>query len=176
MEVPFKCIIHKPLRLKSFSIKATGEWEFYLRRLKYVLDDNFAMKKAWNNFLFCRTKRSCFSLWTGLWSSGEQGSRVFFAFTRPALLTNQQWVSNQSWVTHVLSKHLAHVPNIQRKTLLSGSRTLHRDHVYGWMYIGSVVTRLDVSRQSYGTNFLPFIFVSRPLISSDQMIIGCLLK
>ena len=68
-----------------------------------------------------------------------------------------------------------HVPNIQRKTLLSGSRTLHRDHVYGWMYIGSVVTRLDVSRQSYGTNFLPFFFVSRPLISSDQMIIGCLL-
>ena len=59
-----KWVNHKPLRLKSFPVKATGEWEFFLRRPKYVLDDN--------NFLFCRTKRSCFSLWTGTGRAGNQ--------------------------------------------------------------------------------------------------------
>ena len=43
----------------------------------------------------------------------------------------------------------------------------------GWYHLKLEAETLKI--QSYGTNFLPFFLVSRPLISSDQMIKACLL-
>ena len=43
-----------------------------------------------------------------------------------------------------------------------------------WLILFETRSR-DIEIDSYDTNFLPFFLVPRPLISSDQMIIGYLL-